>query len=149
MNTFTQLFVIAGISAAAAGGTWLVKKPSEKVALSCDASQISDEEICLADVPDTALWIDARSREEWNKNGLKGSILWNMDPSEDANLFEADAAAAILNADFVVVYCGSKACGTSKEIAKRIRLLNLGPKVKSLYGGWEAIKDSSAVLQNR
>jgi rhodanese-related sulfurtransferase len=149
MNALAQFFTIAGISAAAAGGTWLIKKPSVKIVLACDTKNISEEEICFADIPKNTLWIDARSRAEWQKNGITGSILWNLDPSEDANLFEAEAAAAILNAEFVVVYCGSKACGTSKEIAKRIRLLNLGPKVKSLYGGWDAIKDSNASTPNR
>jgi hypothetical protein len=43
----------------------------------------------------------------------------------------------------VVVYCSSEACGTSRQVADRIRKLDLGPKVKVLFGGWDAIKGSS------
>jgi hypothetical protein len=43
------------------------------------------------------------------------------------------------------VYCGTEACGTSRIIADRIKSLNLGPTVKILFGGWDALRlrDSS------
>lgn len=144
MNTVVQFATVIGFSLAAAGATWLangspvVIKPKE---VSCDRSLLKDNEICLDDVPENVLWIDARSRSEWEENGLDGSVLWNMDPKEDDQTLEADVAASIFEsgAALVVVYCGSEACGTSQIIADRVRNLSLGPSVKVLHGGWDAL----------
>lgn len=144
MNTFTQFVAIGMISLMAAGGSWLLREPlMEKLAFTCDPAKLRDDEICLADVKGNVLWVDARSRSEWEKNSFKGSILWNMDPKEDANLFEAEAMPHILAAEMVVIYCGSEKCGTSREVAGRVRRMDLGRPVKVLHGGWDAIKDSS------
>lgn len=150
MNTLVQFTVVAGLSVAAAGATWFVNgKPSslEHKVFECDRTLIEEDEICLADVPEEALWVDARSRSEWETDGLADSILWNLDPKEDNQAFEAGAAAVIFEsgASLVVVYCGSEACGTSRSVAGRIRSLNLGPEVKVLKGGWDALrfKDSN------
>ncbi len=142
MNPAAQLAVIGVISVAAAGGSWLMKGPPKEVVFKCDPKLIRKDEICLGDVNGNVLWVDARSRSEWKKNGLAGSILWNMDPKEDDMAFESEAAARVFAAELVVVYCGSEACGTSRQIAERIRNLNLGPPVKVLFGGWDAIKSS-------
>lgn len=144
MNLISQIAVIAAISMIAAGGSWYLR---EKSAVSepfvCDPGVIAEDEICLADVVEGALWVDARLRSDWEKNGVEGSILWNFDPAEDARKFESDAAMHIINAPSVVVYCESKACGTSRQIADLIRKMDLGPEVKVLHGGWEALKDSN------
>ncbi|MFD2255204.1 rhodanese-like domain-containing protein [Luteolibacter algae] len=144
MKTLTQLAIIGVLACAAAGTTFLIKGPPESRVIFCDPSTLRPDEICLADVEKDALWIDARSRSEWEKNGLDGSILWNLDPNEDSNAFEAEAAMHLIDARQVVVYCGSEACGTSRQIADRIRSLQFGPEVKVLFGGWEAIKDSNS-----
>lgn len=144
MNSVAQLAVIGLLSSIAAGGSWyLLSEPESPKPFVCDPAAIADDEICLADVMEGALWVDARSRAEWEKNGVEGSILWNFDPAEDAQKFESDAAMKIISAPMVVVYCGSEACGTSRQIAELIRNLELGPEVKVLYGGWDAIKDSN------
>lgn len=145
MTAASQLGIIAMVSLVAAAGTWLVKGPPEKpAAFVCDPQKLEDGEICLADVQGNVLWVDARSRAEWEENGLEGSVLWNLDPKEDTNEMEAGAVMRIAEGvDLVVVYCGSVACGTSKQIAERIRALDLGPPVKSLHGGWDALRDSN------
>jgi len=144
MNALAQFAAVGAISLAAAGGSWLLRKPPvEKPAFTCDPAKLRDDEICLADVKGNVLWVDARSRSEWETNGLKGSILWNMDPKEDANLFEAEALPHIAAAEMVVIYCGSEKCGTSREVAVRILRMDLGPPVKVLHGGWDALKGSS------
>lgn len=143
MNAATQLGAIALLSLAAAGATWLVKgTPPKPAAFRCDPSTLAETEICLADVKGNVLWVDARLRSEWEENGLDGSVLWNMDPKEDQNEMEAGAVMRIASgADLVVVYCSSEACGTSKQIAERIRSLGLGIPVKALHGGWDALKN--------
>lgn len=145
MNAAAQLGVIALVSLAAAAGTWLVKgPPQEPKAFVCDPAKLDEGEICLAEVAENVLWVDARPRAEWEINGLKGSILWNLDPKEDVNEMEAGAVMRIAEGvEQVVVYCGSEACGTSRQVAARIRTLDLGPPVKTLHGGWDALRDSS------
>lgn len=150
MNALAQFATVAGLSLAAAGATWLAKgRPSvpEPKVVVCDSSLIRNDEICLADVPGDVLWIDARPRTEWMENGLEGSVLWNLDPKEDDQAFEAGVALRIFEsgAKLVVVYCGSEACDSSRIVADRIKTLDLGPQVKVLYGGWDALRlrDSS------
>lgn len=144
MTAPLQLAALLAVSLAAAGATWLLKGgPAEETVEQCDPATLKEDEICLADVSGKVLWVDARSRPEWAATGLDGAILWNLDPNEDQQAFEAEAAMKVMEAELVVVYCGSRACGTSRQIADRIRALQLGPQVKVLYGGWDALKDSN------
>ena len=153
MNGFAQFGLIAAICIGAAGGTWLVNgRPMAlpKKLVQCDPRKLSADEVCLADVPKNVLWIDARTKAEWNQNGLKGSIWWNLGPAEDSENAEATIAERIfeMSGGEVVVYCGSEACGTSKAVAQRIRALELGARVRILFGGWDALvaRDSSLKL---
>lgn len=139
-----QLVAIIGVTCLIAVITAFLRPISQDTqsVIECDPATLEEHEICLSEVPPDALWIDARSRAEWEKNGPVGSLLWNLDPNENQNDFEAQAAMKILEAKIVVVYCGSQACGTSHQVAKRIRDLGLGPPVKVIHGGWEAIQHS-------
>ena len=146
MNPLGQAMVIATISFAAAGGTYWVKGPPVR-AYVCDPASLKPGEICLQQVPTDApiLWIDARPRKDWEKNGIKESILWNLDPAEDTQAFEAEAVPRILETPRVVVYCTSENCGISHQVAARIRELGLGAEVWALKGGWDALRDSGRV----
>lgn len=144
MNAFAQLLIIGSVSSMAAGASWLLKgEPEEPQPFLCDPEAIAEDEVCLADVEYGALWIDARPRADWEKNGVEGSILWNFDPAEDAQTFESEAVIHIIGAPQVVVYCESEACGTSRQVADLIKKLDLGPPVKVLYGGWNALRGSN------
>lgn len=147
MRTGLQLAIIATISIAAAGLSYLVKGPPARSHL-CDPATRKADEICLSEIisNDDLLWVDARSRAAWQKNGLPGSILWNLDPNEDMQAFEAINAEKIASSQMVIIYCGDENCGTSRQIADRIRKLDLGPKVLVLNGGWRALKDVGRVL---
>ncbi len=145
MNGLFQLALVVSISATAAYGTWLLKgSPDEPPQVTCDSSKLKPDEICSEDVSGNVLWVDARSRTEWEKDRVNGAILWNLDAAENQQAFESEAAIQIMEADLVVVYCGTEACGTSRQVAERIRSLELGPEVKVIFGGWKAIKDSNS-----
>lgn len=148
MRTGLQLAIIATISIAAAGLSYLVKGPPARGHL-CDPATRKADEICLSEITSDngLLWVDARSRAAWQKNGLPGSILWNLDPAEDMQAFEANNAKKIAAAQRVVIYCGDENCGISRQVAERIRKLDLGPKVLVLNGGWRALKDAGRVLE--
>jgi len=145
MKPLKQLTVVVGLAVVAAGLTWLLKGPPlDPTVEKCNPAILKPDEICLADARGKILWIDARPRSEWQENGLEGSVLWNLDPEENQQEFEAQAAMKAIEAELVVVYCGTATCGTSRQIANRLRNLQLGPPVKVLYGGWDSLKDSSS-----
>ncbi len=140
MKSVYQIAILIAISASAASTTWLVNDPHSKTIAHCDPASLKPDEICFDQVTGNVLWVDARSRAEWQKNGFSNSILWNLDPKEDALKMEADAAMKIIDFKTVIVYCSSEACGTSRQIAEKIRKLDLGVEVKILRGGYTALK---------
>ena len=146
MRTGSQLAVIAAISLAAASLTYLVNGPPARSHL-CDPATRKADEICLSEITNSgdALWVDARSRAAWQKNGLPESVLWNLDPTEDMQAFEAGNAEKIAAAQKVIIYCGDENCGISRQVAERIRQLDLGPPILVLSGGWRALKDAGRV----
>jgi rhodanese-related sulfurtransferase len=148
MNPLAQLALISAVSLAAAGATYLTVGPPQRT-VPCDPAALKPDEICIDSVPtgDGVLWVDARSRGDWKKNGLPGSILWNLDPAEDMRVFEADAAPQLLGSHTVVVYCSDENCGVSRQVAERIKALDLGPKVLVLHGGWRALEPRAAQLR--
>jgi rhodanese-related sulfurtransferase len=142
MKSVFQIAMLLAIAASAASITWFLKDPNSKPALivHCDPAKLKPDEICFDQVMGKVFWVDARSREEWQKNGYPNSILWNLDPKEDALKMEADAVFKIAESNLVVVYCASQSCGTSRQIAEKIRKLELGPRVKVLYGGYPSLR---------
>lgn len=143
MNTAGQLAAVAFISLAAAGGTYWVKGPPARDFI-CDPASLKPGEVCLQQVtPDAkVLWVDARLRKDWEKTGVPGSALWNLDPAEDMQAFEAEIATRIMETPRVIVYCGDENCGLSHQVAERIRGLQLGAEVSVLRGGWRALEEA-------
>jgi rhodanese-related sulfurtransferase len=146
MNPWRQLVVIAAVSLAAAAGTFWVKGPPSRL-FRCDPATLKPDEICLAAIPVGAevVWVDARSRADWEKNGVPGSLLWNLDAAEDLQAFEAATAVRISATPRVIVYCGDENCGVSRQIAGLIRGLDLGAEVSVLRGGWRALSEAGRV----
>lgn len=146
MNSFGQLMVIAAVSLAAAGSTYLIKGPPTRL-LHCDPALLKPDEVCLDQFPADAavVWVDARLRKDWEESGVPGSVLWNLDPSEDMQAFEAEIAMKVVVTPRVIVYCGDENCGVSRQIAARIRDLDLGAEVSVLYGGWRALSEAGRV----
>lgn len=146
MSAFRQLAVITTIALAAAGATWLVKGPPLRQ-LYCDPATLKPDEVCLQQIPENAevVWVDARSRADWIRNGVPGSVLWNLDPSEDMQAFEAEVALRVAETPRVIVYCGDENCGISRQVAERIRTLSLGAEVYVLHGGWRALSEAGRV----
>jgi len=151
MNTAAQLALICGISLAAAWATYQFRgAPDRKpVVVACDPAKLKPAELCLETVISMGvgqfLWIDARSRAEWQANGYEGSLLWNLNPDEDPNAFAAEAAGQMFEGPSVIVYCGDESCGLSHEVAGQIRKLELGNEVFVLHGGWSALRGAGLV----
>ncbi len=147
MNAFLQTSLIAAASISAAGITWLAKGAPGR-AYVCDPATLKPGEVCLQQIKESAgiLWVDARQRKDWETSGVPGSILWNLDPAEDMQVFEAETAMKIAEgATRVIVYCGDENCGVSAQIAERIRKLDMGPEIVVLRGGWRALAEAGRV----
>ena len=138
-----QMLVVTGIGLAAAGATWWLKGPPSRVFV-CDPAALAEGEVCLEQVlgGEPVLWVDARPRADWERDGVVGSELWNLDPAEDMQAFEAAVAMRLLDAPRVVVYCGDENCGVSRQVADQIRKMGLGAEPLVLKGGWAALRDS-------
>jgi rhodanese-related sulfurtransferase len=146
MSAFRQLAAISAFALIAAGTTWLVKGPPLRK-LVCDPATLKSDEVCLQQIPENAevVWVDARSRADWQKNGVPGSVLWNLDPSEDMRAFEAEVALRISEVPRVIVYCGDENCGVSRQVAERIHALGMGAEISVLHGGWRALSEAGRV----
>lgn len=146
MALFRQILWVFGCAIAAAALTYGFKGPPNR-RLFCDVATLKSDELCLSQISasENVLWVDARSRKDWQADGLEGSILWNLDPAEDMLAFEAAAAERIAAASRVVVYCGDENCGISRQVAGRIRNMDLGPGVFVLRGGWRALREAGRV----
>jgi rhodanese-related sulfurtransferase len=142
MKALVQLAVVLAVAFAAAGITYAIKGPPDR-AVRCDPSSLQPDEVCLDRVMGEwngrVLWVDARSRKEWERDGVPGSLLWNLDPDENMLTFEAEVAGRMIEGSRVVVYCSNENCGVSRQVAARINALQLGNEVHVLYGGWRAL----------
>lgn len=148
MKTLVQAIGMVVLAVAAAGVTYWVKGPPDR-AVPCDPALLKADEVCLARVIDewqgAVVWVDARSRADWQRDGMAGSLLWNLDETEDMQAFEAAAALRMMDGQRVVVYCNNENCGVSRQVAERIRKMDLGNEVWVLYGGWRALAASKVV----
>ena len=142
MNTVAQFAVVLAIALAAAGATYLVKGPPDR-SVRCDPAKLKSDEVCLDRVMNEwkgqVLWVDARPRADWQRNGMPGAALWNLESGENMQTFEADIAGRMIDGSRVVVYCNNEDCGTSRQVVERIKALQLGNEVFVLYGGWHAL----------
>ncbi|MGC4015922.1 MAG: rhodanese-like domain-containing protein [Luteolibacter sp.] len=144
MNPVLQAALIAGISTLAAVTNLRISGPPTRD-VPCRQEELKPHEICLVTVKERwqgkVLWIDARPRREWEIDGLPGSLLWNLDPHEDANAFEAAVMEKLVDAPpAVVVYCSEGNCGVSSQIAERILKLGVTDQVFALKGGVGALR---------
>ncbi|MES2996382.1 MAG: rhodanese-like domain-containing protein [Verrucomicrobiota bacterium] len=138
-----QALAILCVGGAATWVTYLVRGEPRRLFF-CDRAALKPGEVCLADVPrDTrVIWVDARTREEWETNGLSGSLLWSLEGSEDPKEFEAALAVKLMEVPDVIVYCGGEDCSLSHQVAGKIRGIGMGANVRVLRGGWRALSEA-------
>lgn len=115
-------------------------------AVECDPDLLPEHHVCLETVrewpADDVLWVDARPRAEWERNGVEGSVLVN--DQEDWLELEFDFLGRMTESlrARVVVYCNQSGCGSSKYVADRLRERHAGTfgfQVWVLEGGAKAL----------
>jgi rhodanese-related sulfurtransferase len=87
---------------------------------------------------EAVIWVDARSREDYEAKHWPEAVLLNLDEWDDLvpGFLEVwDPRKKI------VVYCDGGACRASEEVAGRIRAEFGHEKVFVLNRGWDALKD--------
>lgn len=84
---------------------------------------------------ETVLWIDARSRADFEAGHIPGALPLNEDEWNELVPAVLDAWSPDCS---VVVYCKSLSCHTSREVARRLREEVGLPRIYVLEGGWES-----------
>ena len=129
-----QSLLLLGLALLPAGGQALYLRDQVSWRSPIPAS----EKATLADARgwgSNALWIDARPEEEFAQEHVPGALLLNEDRWNE--LLPAMRAACSPEKK-VVVYCSSESCGSSREVARRLRNEAQLKNVFVLEGGWEA-----------
>lgn len=140
---------ISLLSLGAAALTWWIVGPPDR-SVPCNTSNLEKGHVCLETVlsweAGSYLWVDARLRNIWSKNGVPGSVLLTDDNTEDYDsLIDRFMTAVFREGDIypkVVIYCNEAGCGSSKAIANQLReglASDLGFEVYVLHGGWKAL----------
>lgn len=100
----------------------------------------ASEMVTIADARgwgNNTIWIDARPEEEFAREHVPGALLLNEDRWNEL-------LPAMLGTwspeKRVVIYCASESCGSSREVARRLRNDAQLKNVFVLEGGWEAWK---------
>ena len=83
----------------------------------------------------SALWVDARHTEDFEKEHVPGAVLLSGDRW---NELLPQMLATWSPEKRVVVYCSAVGCGSSREVARRLRQEAELKNVFVLEGGWEA-----------
>ena len=139
IRALSNTLIILVASALAGWATWKIQGPPD-LAITCSPADLKPGEICYADIPkENVLWIDARPRTQWEKNGVPDSLLLTDDRHENWEDLLAEVAPRLFEAEMAVIYCDTKACGSSEPVAQKLRALNLGPEIKVLHGGFQAL----------
>jgi rhodanese-related sulfurtransferase len=85
----------------------------------------------------TALWVDARPTNEFERDHVPGAISLNEDRW-------GEALSEFLAKDWspekkIVVYCSAESCNLAEDVARRLRgEAKLPNEIRILKGGWEA-----------
>ncbi len=87
---------------------------------------------------DSALWLDARSRSDYEAEHIPGAIPLNVDNWEEDI---TTVRAVQIHKKKIVVYCYNAKCNSAAKVARRLRK-ELGLKnVVVMHGGWETWKE--------
>jgi rhodanese-related sulfurtransferase len=153
MSTGLQALVISVVALLGSLAVWAIKGAPVR---------LTDDEVRLTTVIEDwggeVLWVDARKRDEWQRNGLEGSVLINLDADENLDSLIAEALPRLAVAKRVVIYCGDAGCGTSHEVSRQLCSHDIGVKgdrtkteptgdleIYVLHGGWEALAKAGLV----
>ncbi len=152
MTAWTQAAGLVGC-AILAGGVSALFHPSSPPWYEVEDSdsqrnRISVSQAHVLEEKGRVVWIDARTRAEYDAGHVSGAILLNVEEWADlmfAHQMDLQEAYGIP----VIVYCSGGGCERSAEIAQRLReLIGLDP-VYVLDGDWQELMEKRHPSEQR
>lgn len=135
----TLVLLTMAIIPAAVSAVWHPNRPSWQT------DQLKDDEVTLATVrswTEPVLWLDARSAEAYEAGHEPGALLLNEDDWDDLIepvLMAWQPGTPEKPGTRVVVYCDSRTCDASREVAERLRDETGWDHIYVLHDGWAAL----------
>lgn len=158
MKSAAQLGVISLIAALGGLGHWLAdgrpsgipEKDFAENLVTGELPRLKEGEVRLADVENLEgiLWVDARRKDRWEQDGLKGSISITSLSDEDLVTQLARYENELFGASTLVIYCDDLNCALSHELAERLKrdFEGLVPAdIRVLQGGHVALRAAGKV----
>lgn len=146
MSLVRQLFVIGFLSL---GGAFLTGMLHPDRLPLDESGLIAEGEITLQQAREIAvngpvLWLDARTRDVWEDAHIPEAVLLNEDEWEALLPPVMDRLLLGARMPTVIVYCDSRACAASHDVAERLQEeLPLVGEVYVLHGGWLAWEEAT------
>jgi rhodanese-related sulfurtransferase len=137
-----QSGLLLALAAAGALATW--KWHPQRPELYLVTEQAGPDEITVTEALKLekgkgVIWIDARTRREFDKGHIPGAFLLNLYEWEDLMVPVIESIKASDEERTVVVYCDSQKCTASREIREKMIGFGLGDlDIRVLHGGWPA-----------
>jgi rhodanese-related sulfurtransferase len=141
-RAFGQAAALLVISATATILTWLFHPKAPALFLYQEPPAEGEVTILEAREMEHAggvLWIDARSRTEFDKEHVPGAHLLNEAEWESLAFQMVDVLTS--NTKPVVIYCDAQRCEQAHRIAEKLRDLG-NNDIHVLRGGWQAWKNA-------
>jgi rhodanese-related sulfurtransferase len=136
------------LAAAGAWATWCWNPERPELYLTGEeagADEITLTEALALGKERKVVWLDARTRTEFDKGHIPEALLFNLYEWEDLApkvvelLSDSDSKRTV-----IVIYCDSPKCSASHDIAEKMKQLPLGDwDIRVLHGGWQAWKAKS------
>jgi rhodanese-related sulfurtransferase len=135
-----QILIICVAALLPALAQWQLQPPTGwRPRTANPSTEVADGELITAEAlrasKNPFLWVDARTRAEFETDHMAGAVLVNED-NWDSLLPEF--LAQWQPGRPVVVYCGPN-CESSRRVALRLRLAGVSD-IRVLDGGWDAAK---------
>ena len=142
MRHFKSILIILAVAVVPFGLTVLLHPNLP----SFNPEELDEGEVSMETVKnwgrETFLWVDARSRSDYDSAHIESAILLNEEKWESCLPELLDTWQPDMK---LVVYCSSLSCSASHEVAERIRdELNIH-EVFVLKGGWEVWTQSEGI----
>lgn len=153
MKWITQSFALLALALLCAGGIYLVIGAPDR-SYACVQEELELNHVCLETVAEKwsgdVLWVDARSKSEFEADHLTGAV-WVSETDTEECLADPQTMEEIgmsgVNEQKLVVYCATDACGSSKVVAEAIRETGFHSEVYVLQGGWKAIQAAKSKVK--
>ncbi|BCX47305.1 hypothetical protein HAHE_12130 [Haloferula helveola] len=153
MKSSVEVALIAGFAILAGTGTWFASgRPSGEPVTELAQTPLKEGEVRLQTLLEEGttgvLWVDARRKDAWQKDGLEGSIHVTTLSDEDLGMQIVRHENAFFGAAKVVIYCDDLHCSLSHDLAERMKAeysALVAGEILVLQGGMTALREAGMI----